>query len=322
MKDNKNNIYLHHPVFTLGSAATNLQQTANSGLLISDAALLADAGFLHHHKATDDETAYDLALHCGRQLQDDLSLSDVDVLCYATCLPVNANRGSWQDFSQSGDVKFLLDYAASHLQAALGMDQSIIVGVEQQACTGMLGAIRIGAMFLQTELSMNKVLCLTADRFPRGAKYEQAYNLISDGAAAVVLSREPIGFRLIACHQISNGAMAQASDDETVGFYFNYTQRLIQEILIKAAMTIEDLDWIVAQNTNSKAWKILSALLRFPAHKVLMPTLSEAGHVISGDNVINLLAADAANTFESGQKILMVMAGYGLNWQAVLLEKQ
>lgn len=316
-----NNIYLDHPVFSLGSFATTLQETASKNLLCSDPALLADAGFQHHHRATENETAYDLALRCGEQLQQRVSLTDVDVLCYATCLPLNANRGSWDDFRQSGDVKFLLDYAASHLQAALGMDQSIIVGIEQQACTGMLGAIRIGAMFLQTERSMNKVLCLTADRFPHGATYEQAYNLISDGAAAVVLSREPAGFRLLACHQISNGAMAQASDDETVGFYFNYTQRLIREILEKAGETVESLDWIIAQNTNSKAWQILSALLRFPPHKVLMPTLAEAGHVISGDNILNLHAADSANTFQSGQKILMVMAGYGLNWQAVLLER-
>jgi len=168
---------------------------------------------------------------------------------------------------------------------------------------------------------MSQAICLTADRFPRGARYEQAYNFISDGAGAVLVSREPKGFRVIACHQITNGAMARASDDETVGFYFSYTQKLLEETLVKAGMSVADLAWIVAQNTNRKAWQILAALMKFDYERVLMPTIGSVGHVISGDNIVNLAHADAAGRFASGDRVLLTMAGYGLNWQAVLLEK-
>ena len=320
------NAYLSHPVFELGSDRRTLADAAAGNLLWSDAGVLAEAGFEIHHRAAERQSAYDLALACARKLSQALegegrSLKSTHVLLYATCLPVNANCGRWEDFSSSGDVKHLLDYPASHLQSDLGMDDAIVIGLEQQACTSMLGAIRLAALFLAGEPSMSQAMCLTADRFPRGARYEQAYNFISDGAGAVLVSREPTGFRVLACHQITNGAMARASDDETVGFYFSYTQKLLEETLAKAGMGVADLAYIVAQNTNRKAWQILAALLKFDYERVLMPTIGSVGHVISGDNIVNLAHADAAGRFRPGDRVLLTMAGYGLNWQAVLLEK-
>src|SRR5262245_21198776 len=108
----------------------------------------------------------------------------------------------------------------------------------------MLGAVRIGAALLRAEPETARILCVTADRFPAGARYEQAYNLISDGGAACVLSREACGFRVLACHAIANGALALAGDDEVVGVYFTYTHRLVSETLARARVAIAHLDWI------------------------------------------------------------------------------
>jgi 3-oxoacyl-[acyl-carrier-protein] synthase-3 len=174
---------------------------------------------------------------------------------------------------------------------------------------------------LTTEPDLGRVLCVTADRFPRGALYEQAYNLISDGAAACMVSREARGYRLVASHQITNGALAQASDEETVGSYFNYTNRLIRDTLSRAGLTMGDIAWVVPQNTNVTAWKILSRILRFDYERVFFETIGEIGHIISSDNVVNLLALERARSVKPGDRLLLVMAGFGLNWQAVVLEK-
>ena len=50
-------------------------------------------------------------------------------------------------------------------------------------------------------------------------------------------------------------------------------------------------------------------------------SLPDVGHVISGDNVINLKRLDDSDAICPGDKLLMIMAGYGMNWQSVLLEK-
>ena len=171
------------------------------------------------------------------------------------------------------------------------------------------------------EAGFERILCVTADRFPESAIYEQSYNLISDGGAAWVVSREPRGFRLLACHQITNGALSLVSDDESVGMYFNYTHRVIQETLQRAELDISDLAWIVPQNMNVKAWQILARLLKVASERVYFDPLPEVAHVISGDNVINLKRLDESGRLERDDRILLVMAGYGLNWQCVLVEK-
>src|SRR5690606_19912326 len=213
-------IYLNFPAFRLGGQRRTLAETEAANGLFSAASALADAGFATHHVCPEGESAYDLAKGA---LDDMLTsypetrdlLPQIDLILYVTCLPLNGNTGDVAQFAHSRDVKYLMDFPASRLQADFGMDKAYVMGVNQQACTGMLGSIRVAHAMLQAEPDMQQVLCITADRFPPGAAYEQAYNLISDGGAACIVSREPRGYRYLGAHHITNGAMAAADDEET-----------------------------------------------------------------------------------------------------------
>jgi len=312
--------YVDSFCFALGSRQQSVETSVAAGLTLTGVGELRDAGFRHHHICEDGETAYDLARGATATLRAEV-LQGVDAIIYATCIPVNANIGDPALYDKSGDVKHLMDFPASRLQADLGLDGAIVIGLNQQACTSMLGSIRLAGALLAGEPDMHKVLCLSADRFPVGALYEQAYSLISDGAAACVVSRAPASYRLVAAHHITNGAMVAADDDETVGAYFSYTHRLVTELLAKAGRTTGDLAWVVPQNTNVKAWQIMARLLRVEPERVFQPSLPEVGHVISGDNMVNMAALDAKGAAGQGDLVLLVMAGYGMNWQGLLLEK-
>lgn len=313
------NVYLHDPVFALGDTSYSVEQAVAAARTVSSANTLRDAGFRAHHVCSPDTGVQDLAARTASQLGE--CLDTVSTVIFSTCLPVNASVGSFADYQKSRDVKHLMDFPASRLQAACGLQDTQVIGLTQQACTGMLGGIRLASALLRSESEVDDVLCITADRFPADAIYEQSYNLISDGGAAVVVSRLERGFRILGCHQITNGALVQASDDEAVGSYFSFTHRLVQESLDKVGARITDIDWIVAQNMNIKAWQILARLLHFDPEKVFFESLPEVGHVISGDNVINLKRLDESGAVHPGEKLMMIMAGYGMNWQSVLLEK-
>jgi 3-oxoacyl-[acyl-carrier-protein] synthase-3 len=313
------NVYLHDPVFALGDTSYSVEQAVAAARTVSSANTLRDAGFRAHHVCSPDTGVQDLAARTASQLGE--CLDTVSTVIFSTCLPVNASVGSFADYQKSRDVKHLMDFPASRLQAACGLQDTQVIGLTQQACTGMLGGIRLASALLRSENDVDDVLCITADRFPADAIYEQSYNLISDGGAAVVVSRLERGFRILGCHQITNGALVQASDDEAVGSYFSFTHRLVQESLDKVGARITDIDWIVAQNMNIKAWQILARLLHFDPEKVFFESLPEVGHVISGDNVINLKRLDESGAVHPGEKLMMIMAGYGMNWQSVLLEK-
>ena len=306
--------------YALGDQTFGVEESAKRGLTLSPSEVLKDAGFSQHSIASANLSAYQLAYQSVKKLEDP-QLKDVDAIVYATCIPVNSNVGSSEKATASRDVKHLMDYPGSHLQADFAMDKAILFGLTQQACTGLLGGLRLAKMLIETEPTIKKVLCLTADRFPEGALYEQAYNLICDGAAAAMVEADAEGYEIQTCHQITNGAMAQASDDETVGHFFNYTSRLVQETLARNESRMPDIRWIVPQNTNSKAWQILGRVLGFPFEKVALKTLASVGHMISGDNIVNLLALDQAGEIKTGDKLLLLMAGYGLNWQSIILQK-
>jgi 3-oxoacyl-[acyl-carrier-protein] synthase-3 len=53
---------------------------------------------------------------------------------------------------------------------------------------------------------------------------------------------------------------------------------------------------------------------------VWYPSLPDVGHVISADVVVNLLALLDSGQVRPGQRIALVMAGFGLNWQGAVLE--
>jgi len=322
----KDNIYINSTAYYLGPKTVNVNDSASACDLVSTAEALKQAGFNTHHMCPTDISVYDLAKGATTALIKAMpnkngSLSECQAILYSTCLPVNGNIGSYDEYKSSRDVKHLMDFPASHLQSDFDINGAMVMGLNQQACTSMISTLRVARALIMSDDNMNQVLCLTADRFPPGAIYEQSYNLISDGAAACLVSREPQGYRIIGCHHITNGAMAQATDDETTGFYFNYTHQLITETLSRCGLVMDDIQWIISQNTNLKAWQILSSLLHFDRERVLAPSMAEVGHCISGDNIINLKYAEALNCMKSGDKILMNMAGFGLNWACIIVEK-
>ena len=313
-------IYVDSFKYALGERKYHVNDSAAAGRLFSSAEDMKLAGFRWHHICEPETSAYDLACAAVRPIAD--KAAGADAIVYATCLPLNGNVGNEAEWRATRDVKYLMDFPVSRLQADFGLDGAIAIGLNQQACTSMLGSMRIAGAMLATEPGWQRVLCVSADRFPENAVYEQGYSVISDGAAACIVSRQPSqdSFRLVASHQITNGGMGMATDDQTVGTYFGFTHRLIAQTLERAQMTAADLDWVIPQNLNDVAWTVLAHLFGIDDEKVVAPTQPDAGHVISADNVLNLTALVESGRIKSGQKLLLTMAGFGLNWQATILE--
>jgi 3-oxoacyl-[acyl-carrier-protein] synthase III len=311
--------YVGALAYALGDVEATVEESAAAGRFASELDDLIDAGFRRHRICGEGVTAYDLAKRCAGDVPADVA--GTGAIVYATCLPANGNIGDASDFAATGEVKYLMDFPASRLQADLGLPEASVIGLNQQACTGMLGSLRVARALLHAEPDIDQVLCLTADRFPSGSLYEQTYNVISDGAAACVVSRTPQSFKLLACHQVTNGALAQVTDDEVVGSYFSYTHQVITAALAKAGLQAADVDWVVPQNTNFRAWQILARLLGLDFRRVWFPSMADIGHVISADNIVNLRDLEQSGRVRRGDRLLLLMAGYGMNWQCTILEK-
>ncbi|HEY2510427.1 MAG TPA: hypothetical protein VGI39_06215, partial [Polyangiaceae bacterium] len=177
MTTDLSDVFVQDFTFALGDESFDVGQSEERGRIRTAAGALRDVGFARHHVCSSSTTAYDLARRAVEPIRD--RLRDVGALIYSTCLPCNGNIGDPAEFDRSRDVKHLMDFPASHLQADFGLERASVIGLNQQACTSMLGALRLAGALLRTESDLTRVLCVTADRFPPNALYEQAYNLIS-----------------------------------------------------------------------------------------------------------------------------------------------
>lgn len=309
-------VFLSQPAFAVGNNRYTVDESAAMGRTVTEPHQLRAAGFVHHHVSDEEQTVFDLAMLTAKEID----VVGTDAIVFGTCLPANANIATADRFLESRDVKDVMEFPVSRLQSHLCLETASVFGLTQQGCTNSLGMLRLARALLVAEPHLRKVLCVTADRFPSGALYEQAFNLISDGSAGCIVTKEAGEMRVVACHQITNGALVAASDDETAAMYFAYTHRLVSEILTVSGKDVDDVSWIVPQNTNVAAWEVMSSLLGVDPHIVWCPSLPDVGHVISADNFINLRLLQESGRLHSGQLVLLVMAGYGMNWQATLLE--
>jgi 3-oxoacyl-[acyl-carrier-protein] synthase III len=296
----------------------SVEETSQRGWLSSNAAHFREAGFGMQRVCAPTTTAYELARRAVSAIRHDLD--DVGAILYHSALPINSVLPA-EGAVRPRQVRDLADFPVSQLQLDFDLGGAFVIGVSQQACTGFFGALRLARALLLAEPDLHKVLCVTSDRVPDDVSRESTYNPLADGAIACVVSRRERGFRLLDVHQISNGALSRASSDELVGSYFTYTHRLISETLAKAQLRLSDIDWIVPQNLARAAWQVMCSLLRFDQARVLFPTLAEVGHLVSGCNFVNLQEGLQRQLFRPGERLLLPVAGYGLNWQCLLLEK-
>ncbi len=311
-------VFLDHIQVELGDVRRDVAAAHAAGALVSGVDELITAGFRTHHVCSPETTAYDLARRAVAPIVA-AGHRRFGALVYATTLPGNAAIGDGAEFARTGDVKSLMRYPAARLQAEFGFDEAFVIGLGQQACTGIAGTLRVARALLCAEPDLDPILCLTADRFPPGAGYEQAYNLVSDGAVACVVSREPTALELLAVHHRTDGALASAGDDQTVASYFPATCDTIEQACAAAGIRTDDLAWVVTQNTHTAAAGILARLLGVPAQRMYQRTLPEVGHLIAGDALVNLVDLRASGLLRAGDLVALTMAGYGLNWQCVVL---
>ena len=107
--------YLTLPTYALGEVVHTVEDSVAAGRTVTDLAGLRGAGFERHCICEPRTTAFDLARAAVEPIASQLGA--LDAIVYATCLPLNGNVGDEALYTQSRDVKYLMDYPASRLQA-------------------------------------------------------------------------------------------------------------------------------------------------------------------------------------------------------------
>jgi 3-oxoacyl-[acyl-carrier-protein] synthase-3 len=313
--------------YWLPPASPTLEELERRGALRGAASTLAGFGF-RHARVAESESHVDMAIHAARALLEETNTppESVDLVLYAGALTSSttmecapAPTGS---VLQLRDLMDFFRYPVSRLQCELDLTSASVAGVDQQGCAAIFSAIRMARATLLAEDDVRTVLCVSADRLPHDSPRDVVYNLVSDGACAVLLRRGAARNRIIATHQVTKGAFWDSGslENEIIAAYFPTARMVIEEALRKAGVTLADIAWVIPHNVSLRSWEILMGLLGCPREKLFSRNIGRVGHTIAADNFINLRDASDAGLLRKGDLLLLFTFGYGLNWSCMVVE--
>ena len=214
------------------------------------------------------------------------------------------------------------NYPVTKLQYELGLERAFVSGVSQAGCTGLMTAIRLATDFLAAHPSAARVICSSADVLPAGAPREFMYNVISDGACAVLVERDGPRNRILAHHQVTKGYYWDATSmkNEIIAAYFPTAQRVVQDTLRGIGLARGDIARVIPHNVSLRSWEILMGLLEIPRERLFGDNIAPNGHVIAADNFINLKDAADRGVIHAGDRLLLFNFGFGANWACMVIE--
>ena len=132
--------------YAFPAESRSVRELAAAGQLESDAGALERHGFSRVHVAVT-ETPFELATVAASRLleRDGIDPASIDVLIYAGAQGVAAFSTvlSAEQAAAALHTGDRFKYPATRLQHELELDNASILGIDQLACAGLFGAVRI-----------------------------------------------------------------------------------------------------------------------------------------------------------------------------------
>ena len=300
--------------YALPDRSATLEELAKEGRLRTSAEALRSFGFDRAWIAGAE--ADQLAPRAVGALLDrtEIDPASIDIIFYAGATPGchAAGDGLLGGFS----------YPVARLQYDFGLVNARAIGVSQTGCLGLMTAVSLARAFLTAHHTTGRALCVSVDVLPTGSQRDILYNLVSDGACAVLIERGSNRNRLLAERQITKGYYwnCAALANEIVAAYFPTARTIIRDTLTEAGLDAGRLARIIPHNVSKRSWEILMQLTGLPLDRLYAENIGAKGHVISGDNFINLKDAESGGELQPGDLVLMFNFGFGASWACLLIE--
>ena len=307
----------------LPSQSRSLAELAGDGLLTSTPDVLSAFGFDRAYVCDEACTVEQMALTAASSAMTEAGLGphEIDIVIWASARAENHVYAAGPSCERRDVVLDGFRYVSAWLQNALDLDHADVMAVAQQGCSTMFSALRVAHAILRAEPNRRHVLCVAADALPVGAHREVLYNVISDAASAVVVSRGCPTDRWIGARQLSKGCYwdPSACGPEIIAAYFPTARAVITELLRDHSLRSGDVDVVVPTGVNRASWDILIRLVGIPPDRV-RHSIPSFGHTLTSDTFLFLQCLRRQQRLARGARILLFTYGFGSSWSAILLE--
>jgi 3-oxoacyl-[acyl-carrier-protein] synthase-3 len=306
----------------------------------SEEKIFEKTGIFQRNIASNEETAGDLAYRAAINLfsQSQIKASDVDFVILCTQAP-----------------DYVLPATACILQDRLGISRGAGALDINLGCSGFVYGLSLAKGLIETG-SATCVLLLTADTYSKYIHPldKSVRTLFGDAAAATAVTaeslvHESIGpfvfgtdgsgaknliveaglFRLPVSRETSiehtdeSGNLRSRENlhmdgAEVMAFSLREVPKAIDDLLLKAGKTKEDLDYFVLHQANKFMLDALRKKLKIPSEK--LPILMDScGNTVSSTIPIALYKLREQERLHRGQDLMLVGFGVGYSWAACTL---
>lgn len=299
-------------------------ELAAKGVETSDEWIVSRSGIAARHYAAADQNASDMAVEAGLKALEmaGKTPADVDLVIVASSTP---------DFAGS------FPSTACIVQRKLGMTNGSAAFDVAAVCSGFVYAVSVADAFIKSGAHKH-VLVIGAEVFSRILNFDDRTTcvLFGDGAGAVLMgASETPGILATKLHadgryadilsipgNLSHGALAGSGflhmDGQAV-FKLAVTvlEQVANETLEAAAMTADQIDWLVPHQANIRIMKSTAKKLGLPLEKMVV-TVDQHGNTSAASIPLALDVAVRDGRIQPGQNVMMEGVGGGFTWGAIL----
>jgi 3-oxoacyl-[acyl-carrier-protein] synthase-3 len=291
--------------------------------------ILDKTGIQTRYISSHGETAVDLAFAAGKKLFGTIpNYEEIDLLILVT---------------QSPD--YVLPTSACILQDRLGLPKNCMAFDVNLGCSGFVYALSIAGGLIESGVA-RKGMILCADTY---SKYIDKNDrtcrpLFSDGAAATLLepaatdSMGPFEFgtdgagydHLIVkqggartgreANQVAKSSLGslEMSGSDVFLFTMRVVPQCINKLLVRAGLTLENIDLIVFHQASKLVIENLIRTLSLEKNKVFT-NFENIGNTVAASIPIALKDAETQGRLKDGDRVMLVGFGVGLSWGATLI---
>lgn len=303
---------------------TNEFLVADMNLSWSADDIFAKTGIKQRHIVQENECASDLGVLAAEKLFRIYDKDTIDFVLFC---------------SQSPD--YALPATASLFQRRLNLSKKCGSLDINQGCSGYIYGLSLAKGLIESGTA-NNVLLITAETYSKYVdRHDKATRTIfGDGAAATLISAassastecmESFVFGTDGRGEknliVPNSAARKdesASDclfmdgPEIFQFTLHVVPKTVKEILAKAELQLEDIDYFIFHQANAFILEHLRNKLKIPESKFFLD-LADTGNTVSASIPIALSRAKQQGKLHAGMKVMLLGFGVGYSWGGCIL---
>ena len=272
-------------------------------------------GINQRHIANDDESTVDMAYKASLKSieRSDISAKDIDMIIVATTTPERAFPSTAVLLQNKLDIK---DCFAFDVNAA---------------CTGFIYALDVADKYLKNN-TINTILVIGAEKMSSLLDWSDRNTcvLFGDGAGAVILSSSNTP-GIISSTIGSNGGykdlltvnpdsdFIEMKGNDVFKIAVNTMGKIARETLDENDLKIDDVDWLIPHQANSRIINAIAKKLSLPTGKIIL-TVGNHGNTSAASIPLAIDYAAQTGDLKKEDTILLEAFGAGFTWGSTLLK--